>query len=85
MSFVKCFDVVSAVVGEAANQFAPLWKLDDESYRILEQYCSVFDSMSEEFDGRLSRFRLMRLRRRLQLQWNVRMSHSYPTVICFTD
>lgn len=51
MSFVNCFDVVSMVVEEATRQFAPLWKIDKESNRILEQYCSVIDSLAEEFGG----------------------------------
>ena len=51
MSFVNCFDVVSIVVEEATSQFAPLWKLNNESNRVLEQYCSVIDSLSEEFGG----------------------------------
>ena len=51
MAFVNCFDVVSMVVEEATKQFAPLWKLDKECNRILEQYCSVIDSLAEEFGG----------------------------------
>lgn len=50
-SFVKCFDAVSMVVEEANNQFSPLWKLDKEKYRILEQYCQVIDALSDEFEG----------------------------------
>ena len=51
MSFVKCFDVVEMVVDEANKLFTPLWKIDDEKYRILKQYCDVIDMISEEFDG----------------------------------
>lgn len=51
MGFVKCFDAVSMVVEEASKQFSPLWELDTESYDILKQYCSVIDSLAEEFDG----------------------------------
>lgn len=51
MGFVKCFDVVSMVVEEASRQFAPSWELDSELYNILKQYCSVIDSLVEEFDG----------------------------------
>lgn len=51
MAFVKCIDVVSMVIEEATARFAPLWKLDVESSRILEQYCSVIDSLAEEFGG----------------------------------
>lgn len=48
---VKCFDVVSMVVNEATSQFAPLFKVDDEKYDILKQYCEAFDKMAEEFQG----------------------------------
>lgn len=51
MSFVKCFDAVSMVVEEATKQFAPFWELDDDNYKILKQYCTVIDSLAEEFDG----------------------------------
>lgn len=51
MGFVKCFDVASMVVDEATKQFSPLWVLDIEKYKILEQYCSVIDSLAKEFDG----------------------------------
>lgn len=51
-SFVKCFDAVSMVVEEATAQFAPIWKLDKEKYRILKQYCEALDAIAEEFDGR---------------------------------
>lgn len=50
-NFVKCFDVVSMVVEEATKQFSPIWKLDDEKYRILEQYCTIIDDLSDEFEG----------------------------------
>ena len=51
MQSVKCFDVVSMVVTEASNRFSPLWKLDEERYDILQQYCEVIDRLSDEFDG----------------------------------
>lgn len=51
MAFVSCFDIVSEVVDEATSQFAPLWKQNKESMRILEQYCSVLDSIAEDFRG----------------------------------
>ena len=51
MSFVSCFDVVSMVVEEATSRFAPLWKLDKQNNKILEQYCSVIDSLAAEFGG----------------------------------
>lgn len=50
-NFVKCFDAVSMVVDEATSQFAPLWRINEERYRILEQYCNALDSLAEEFDG----------------------------------
>ena len=50
-SFVNCFDVVSMVVDEATAQFAPLWNINKEKYRILKQYCGVIDSLAEEFNG----------------------------------
>lgn len=50
-SFVKCFDVVSMVVDEANSQFAPLWKPNEEKYKILKQYCEALDSLAEEFDS----------------------------------
>lgn len=51
MAFVNCFDAVSMVVDEATTQFAPLWKINKEKYRILQQYCGVLDSLAAEFDG----------------------------------
>lgn len=50
-SFVKCFDTVSMVVDEATSQFAPIWKENKESKRILAQYCRVIDALSDEFGG----------------------------------
>lgn len=51
MSFTKCFDVVDMVVQEATNQFKPIWKLNNNNYDILQQYCSVIDSLVKEFNG----------------------------------
>ena len=51
-NFLKCFDVVSMVVGEATSQFAPIWRLNAEKYQILKQYCEALDTIAEEFDGR---------------------------------
>lgn len=51
MSFINCFNVVSSVVEEANERFSPRWRLDQERYQILEQYCSVIDALIEEFDG----------------------------------
>lgn len=52
MAFVRCFDVVSMVVEEATKQFKPLWKLNQEDNKILEQYCSAIDFLAEEFGGK---------------------------------
>lgn len=49
--FITCFDVVSMVVEEATKQFSPLWKLNDENYKILGQYCNYIDELAKEFDG----------------------------------
>lgn len=51
MSFVKCFDAVEMVVEEANKQFAPIWKMNKERYKILKQYCDVIDSLSSEYNG----------------------------------
>lgn len=52
MKLVKCFDVVSMVVDEATEEFGGFfWKLNQESYDILKQYCDVIDSLSDEFGG----------------------------------
>lgn len=50
-SFVKCFDMVSIVVEEATERFSPLWKVNDERYDILRQYCDVLDALAKELDG----------------------------------
>lgn len=50
-SFVNCFDVVSMVVDEATAQFSPLWKINNDKYRVLKQYCGVLDSLATEFNG----------------------------------
>lgn len=50
-SFIKCFDVVSSVVEEASSQFFPLWKANDEKYKILKEYCEAIDSLAAEFNG----------------------------------
>ena len=50
-SFVKCFDAVSTVVDEATSRFAPIWKENKESKRILAQSCGAIDSLSDEFGG----------------------------------
>lgn len=51
MRLINCFDVVDAVVQEAAERFAPVWEINEKYYNVLKQYCSVIDSLSDEFDG----------------------------------
>ena len=51
MSFVKCFDVVQMVVDEASNQFAPLWKVNEEKLNELKEKCADVDSMILDFGG----------------------------------
>lgn len=51
MCAIKCFDAVEALVAEANKQFAPIWKLDEENYEILEQYCDVIDELSAKSNG----------------------------------
>lgn len=51
MNYVNCFDVVSMVVDEATAQFTPIWKINNDDYRILQQYCRALDALASEFDG----------------------------------
>ena len=51
MSFVKCFDVVKMVVDEATEQFAPLWKVNDEKLSALKDKCADIDSLILDFGG----------------------------------
>jgi hypothetical protein len=51
MNFITCFDVVSMVVDEATERFAPLWRVDNERYDVLRQYCEALDQVAAEFDG----------------------------------
>lgn len=51
MNFVKCFDAVKMVVDEANKQFAPIWKMNEERFEILQQYCGVIDKLSSECEG----------------------------------
>lgn len=48
---VKCFDVVDAVIQEANEKFAPTMKINGRYYDTLKNYCSVIDSLAEEFGG----------------------------------
>lgn len=49
-SFASCFDIVSIVVDEATNKFAPIWKPDDEKYNELRQYCDNLDKIANGVD-----------------------------------
>lgn len=51
MKKIKCFSIVSAVVEEATLQFRPMYKLNEEWYDMLKQYCDVIDALSEESDN----------------------------------
>lgn len=48
---VKCFDIVNMIIEEADEQFGSLWKINEENYKILEQYCSAMDILAKEHDG----------------------------------
>lgn len=48
MKIVNCFDVVSMVVEEATEQYGNLYSLNKESYKMLEQYCTLLDAVAEE-------------------------------------
>lgn len=48
---IKCFDVMSMVIDEANDRFAPLWKVNNEKYDILKQYCEYIDKLANDFDG----------------------------------
>lgn len=47
--YICCVDLVSEVVEEANRQFSPIWKVNQECFNILKQYCSVIDSFIDEF------------------------------------
>ena len=56
---IKCFDVVNMVVEEATNRFAPIWKINEEHYNVLQSYCDIIDSIArfndaESFDVEVS-------------------------------
>lgn len=48
MKNVNCFDVVSMVVEEATDQYGNLYTLNKESYKMLEQYCTLLDFVAEK-------------------------------------
>lgn len=47
--YIRCVDLVSEMVEEANCQFSPAWQVNQESFNILKQYCSVIDSFIDEF------------------------------------
>lgn len=47
----KAFDVVSTVIEEANQRFAPIWEPDKEKTDILKQSCEAIDILIIEFDG----------------------------------
>ena len=48
---IKCFDVTDMVIQEAAERFKPIWIINEKYYTTLKSYCSIIDSLAEEFDG----------------------------------
>lgn len=51
MPRIKCYEVVSEVLDEATNRFAPLFEEVQERRDILKQYCGVIDALIEEFNA----------------------------------
>ena len=51
MGKITCESVVEMVVTEASDQFKPLWKINNESYNILKQYCQAIDTIADDFNG----------------------------------
>lgn len=41
---MKCFDVVSPAVNEAAIRFSDGWIINEKYVSILKEYCSIIDS-----------------------------------------
>lgn len=48
---IKCFDVVKPIVEEATDQFGSLWKINEDYYNILKQYCEAMDIIAKEHEG----------------------------------
>lgn len=48
---VKCFDIVNMILDEATEQFGGAWEVNEENYKILEQYCNAMDILAKEHDG----------------------------------
>ena len=51
MGKIKCFDVLSMVIEEANERFNPLWQINNDNLKVLQQYCDVMDMVSDEFKG----------------------------------
>lgn len=47
---MKCFDVVSPAVNEATIRFSDGWIINEKYVSILKEYCSIIDSLYEEFN-----------------------------------
>lgn len=48
---IKCFDILDTVIQEATERFSPVLALNEAHYNVLKEYCSVIDSLSDEFEG----------------------------------
>ena len=51
MGKIRCFDVLSMVIEEANGRFNPIWEIDNDKLKVLQQYCDVIDVVSDEFEG----------------------------------
>lgn len=51
MNKIKCFDVASEIIEEATKQFSPVWKLNNDNYKIFEKYCNTIDKIIESISA----------------------------------
>lgn len=51
MKNVKCFDVTNMVIEEANTHFFPLYTLNHECVKVLQQYCKTIDLLAVNYDG----------------------------------
>lgn len=51
MAKIKCYDVVDSVIEEATKRFGPLYKENEESKKILKQYCEAIDKIIDDISG----------------------------------
>lgn len=49
---INCFDIVSATVEEATNQLGEYWKINEEKYDILREYCDRIDTLAERIESK---------------------------------